>query len=1484
MLDEESSRAQKGRQRARKAVSCEERLCTWDSNAAAPLYERREANETRRLRSEVDRLQRLVDILISFHPPEAAPAAVPSLPPPPEDLATEDLAQSLSQLTLKTFEVGSSLQEDESGKPLVNQARQLLNTADPPPFSFSNPSDGKAFTFPPDSPLSLRELTGRVPPRRLVEQAVEGHFSAFAWFIHPITCKQYQHHQDLVFAAKDTDEPAPAISLALVFAIAAHGLYSCDPATIAYSNYDKDGVAAQFVELARDALQHTAFVEQPTLDSIRVLVLLTAHYTVCAPGDLGSRGVSLLARAANACLQLGLHRDPDERPNNLSLAEKEDRRRLWWTTVVLEVLLTSILGRRYSLLHTRTSTTRLPLDIHDAQLNEDSSTPTGEQTHMSSLLVWMRFAQLSEQITDEVFGIAPISYSRVLEIDRQLRRFQQEDDEPDPREPGEGEAVTRSAMDRGNPTIRVLHEILRIHRPYLLRSYTDEKYTFSRTTCLETARQILRLHTSPLLQGTWPCVSYETIVAAVTLCVDLLLDRDSADKQCHCELVIEAAERLEKFRTTSTICRRGAALIRFLLVKIDSGAGSFRPTERDPPLSKRTRMTASSSASSVAASYPEPTGDAHLPHKLPHGASLLSIDSSTSPDLPASLFPVSSCSSSALTSAPPRRVTHPFRSNRPDSGSPSLPSSVGPPPPTVPSAPLSSNTSSFSPPTSSEWDTIASLDFPALFGRLDEATTFDFEPPGNPCRAKRSEALSDQPQVLETEDLVKRLAGLTFTTYTGVQAQQLLESAAPTTANTGTGIISSTTLFLGPTPTTLSLQELTGRVPPKNLIDKAVQQYFATISWYLHPITNEQYLRHDKLVFAAKSADQAAPALSLAIVFALSALGLFGGDFSAPAYANYEQDHLARALVDLARQALAHNNFVEHPTLDSLRVLSILGTHFVVGGPGEHGRHGIAMYALAANACLQLGLHRDPDTQPNKLTLAEKEDRRRLFYSVLLKDTELATILNRRFTVLQMRNADTRLPLDIEDDQLTRESPKPEGQETRMTSLLVRMKFAQLAAQITDEVFGIQPVAYSRILELDSKIRHMQAEVPEKYKPGNARDSLTASRSFMIETLMLQELLRLHRPFFAQSYLDDKYAFSRSTCVKTAKRMLAVHSSPVTRALWPCMMFKGITAATVLCVDLMHRPDLAEREEHKTLIIAAAGRLERFKGMSTICRRGVALLRFLLAKIDDTGSFRSSEEDAPFLKRTRTTSVANSLPIPLEPSHTPVEPEPSRKIPSAALPSSLSLPAHLPLPAPASTDDAFRFSRPIHPLPPSRLQTTTSATATSPDVFLTSLSTFDPTPDLLVSDSSSFFDPPASLPSAANVIASLDFPALLGLEDAVSPFNFDLSVAPSASSGTIDASGSGASTQPALSETAVPAVQENLPALEAGRAQSSLDWRASLFVPEDGGDSTAALTAGALLAQPGALSGLGVPEGDDLNDPLASTWHDEGWQEWLKDR
>lgn len=66
----------------------------------------------------------------------------------------------------------------------------------------------------------------------------------------------------------------------------------------------KEEIVSKWLELASSSLAAGHFLERPTLESIRALLLLSLHFVVMSPGDNGGTGITYLTLAMQSCIQV----------------------------------------------------------------------------------------------------------------------------------------------------------------------------------------------------------------------------------------------------------------------------------------------------------------------------------------------------------------------------------------------------------------------------------------------------------------------------------------------------------------------------------------------------------------------------------------------------------------------------------------------------------------------------------------------------------------------------------------------------------------------------------------------------------------------------------------------------------------------------------------------------------------------------------------------------------------------------------------------------------------------------------------------------------------------------------------------------------------------------------------------------------------------------------------------------------------------------
>lgn len=178
------------------------------------------------------------------------------------------------------------------------------------------------------------------------------------------------------------------------------------------------------------------------------------------------------------------------------------------------------------------------------------------------------------------------------------------------------------------------------------------------------------------------------------------------------------------------------------------------------------------------------------------------------------------------------------------------------------------------------------------------------------------------------------------------------------------------------------------------------------------------------------------------------------------------------------------------------RALLIMAVHFIALSPGDDGGAGIAFLVLCVQSCLQVGILNRPFETKLSLTFdpsfsssstatrtarrgAFQKPRQRiaggfsgcpslsnsllappqvdgknksLFSTACLRSLTLFADVS--CSLLHLKDIDTRIPRDVRDEMMGDPACSPSSDETDMTSLICRIKIAQLSERISDEAFG----------------------------------------------------------------------------------------------------------------------------------------------------------------------------------------------------------------------------------------------------------------------------------------------------------------------------------------------------------------------------------------------------------------------------------------------
>ncbi|KIW12053.1 hypothetical protein PV08_09327 [Exophiala spinifera] len=335
---------------------------------------------------------------------------------------------------------------------------------------------------------------------------------------------------------------------ALYFALMATGLYY-----MSSDQHGQIGIRAGFKlseKLYRKAVMILDLVDFMAEHSVYSLQAICT-FLPCAYG-FGDykRALVLLSAATNIAQCMQLHRIDSANKSSVISAtdetlQQEIKRRIWCFLVIQDTYLIAA-KKTYNIILEH-CTTSLP-----AHIEEPTSTSTSERlevipleivTQNSYILLHYHLSRVFRTLHSRT-GPAPTErpsldrlYQRVLEADEQLTEFmelapswvkqdQSNGDDPDANLPSLSSRMANS--QRKTFQIAFLHMRSKIHQPFYCRAFTDKRFYYSKATCLDSARTLLKIfaEADQALPAMWTMTSH-VVCACLTIGIHLLFPQHS---------------------------------------------------------------------------------------------------------------------------------------------------------------------------------------------------------------------------------------------------------------------------------------------------------------------------------------------------------------------------------------------------------------------------------------------------------------------------------------------------------------------------------------------------------------------------------------------------------------------------------------------------------------------------------------------------------------------------------------------------------------------------------------------------------------------------------------------------------------------------------------------------------------------------------------------------------------------------------------------
>ncbi|ORY61919.1 hypothetical protein BCR35DRAFT_309003 [Leucosporidium creatinivorum] len=319
------------------------------------------------------------------------------------------------------------------------------------------------------------------------------------------------------------------------------------------------------------------------------------------------------------------------------------------------------------------------------------------------------------------------------------------------------------------------------------------------------------------------------------------------------------------------------------------------------------------------------------------------------------------------------------------------------------------------------------------------------------------------------------------------------------------------------------------------------------------------------------------------------------------------------ALLGAAMEVLTIADYMSTPSLDALRVLIIVHHHQTVQESSSAAFILVSAFQLAQN----LGLNHDPSAA--SIDCVATEERRRIWHLLLSLEWSADSA---RTTNHSASSHDVQFPANAHDEDITpdsiTESPFPSVTPTLYLSYLFQI--ASLARTVTDQVYTVRstsPLSWGTIIRLNAELAQIESGFPPEFalewqgdliKPLDSSELETEVMRVRVRLLLLQQYLRLNRPFLTKGFSDSRVRDARLKCCSAAHQILSIFRGfPDNHPLslgWD-LTFHALNALIILAVDLLQDPqgpssEGARRQISSTISILGARQLDHFAVVETV--------------------------------------------------------------------------------------------------------------------------------------------------------------------------------------------------------------------------------------------------------------------------------------------
>ncbi|KAK8861265.1 hypothetical protein IAR55_002084 [Kwoniella newhampshirensis] len=341
------------------------------------------------------------------------------------------------------------------------------------------------------SPHKVAELVQELPPKHFADRIVDWFFSKLNYVRYPIDERLFRASYEDLYNKSTAVDPSNVRALPLVFIVLALAVNQA-PAEWAGDEQTRKLSSLRMYWSSRRSILIATAVQSESLELV-VSRLLSAMYLVLVHDRRLTECWSQLGASLRTAQAIGLHRDGTKL--GLDPFQTEYRRRLWSYLYHADKQYSLVLGRPPSISDSYTDTqppSNVDLAEFDPALGMPPIKPYHEPTPALYLILRKRLAGIIGRIVHHFQKLnEPAQYSDVEKLQHELDTFVEQlpphfrMHDPDK---GLDQVHFWLPVHRFMLLTEVLVTTIILHRPWLLRKLSSNRYAVSRTACFEAAK------------------------------------------------------------------------------------------------------------------------------------------------------------------------------------------------------------------------------------------------------------------------------------------------------------------------------------------------------------------------------------------------------------------------------------------------------------------------------------------------------------------------------------------------------------------------------------------------------------------------------------------------------------------------------------------------------------------------------------------------------------------------------------------------------------------------------------------------------------------------------------------------------------------------------------------------------------------------------------------------------------------------------------